>query len=119
MSKRRGAGRSLAKERFWRKVVEDFDPQRTTVRQWCADHRVSEPSFYNWRRELKRRDPPRTSVPRPKQCVRLLPVKIAPSPARSRERPRKLIVQLKSGERLLLTIDQLPAVLDVLDRRPC
>src|SRR5271154_1652742 len=119
MSKRRGAGRNLAKEHFWRKVVQDFDPQRTTVRQWCADHGVSEPSFYSWRRELKRRDRPRTSVPRPKQRVRLLAVKVAPSPAPSMQQPQKLTVRLKRGVRLLVTIDQLPAVLDVLERRPC
>lgn len=119
MSKRRGAGRNPAKEEFWRKVVQGFDPHRTTVRQWCAEHGVSEPSFYGWRRELKRRDRPRTSVPRPNERVRLLPVKVALRPATSRRRPQKLMVRLKSGVRLLLTIDQLPAVLDVLERRPC
>jgi len=119
MSKRRGAGRDPAKEYFWRKVVQGFDPERTSVRQWCAEHGVSEPSFYGWRRELKRRDQPRTRVPRPKQRVRLLPVNVAPPPAPSMQRPQKLIVRLKRGVRLLVTIDQLPAVLDVLERRPC
>jgi transposase-like protein len=119
MSERRGTGRASAKEHFWRKIVQGFDPQRTTVRQWCADHGVSEPSFYGWRRELKRRDQPRTRVSRPNECVRLLPVKVAPPPATSSQGPQKLTVRLKRGVRLLLTIDQLPAVLDVLERRPC
>lgn len=118
MGKRHRAGRDLAKEQFWRTVVQGFNPQRTTVRQWCADQGVSEPSFYGWRRELKRRDRAGRPTARPKQGVRLLAVKIAP-PVPMPQRAQKLIVRLKSGVRLLVSVDQLPAVLDVLERRPC
>jgi hypothetical protein len=50
-----GRRRDAAKERFWRKLVNGFNPAQTTVRQWCADHGVLISSFYNWRRDLTRR----------------------------------------------------------------
>lgn len=114
MSKGHGPGRDGAKEQFWRKLVNGFDPERTTVRQWCADHSVSEPSFYGWRRELKRRDRERAQGSGQKQRVQLLSVKVAPSLPAMTVRPTKLIVRLANGVRLYVTVEQLPAVLDVL-----
>ena len=120
MSKESGPQRDLRKEKFWRKLVDGFNPERTTVRQWCADHGVSEPSFYGWRRELKRRDGEGTPRPRPKQRVQLLPVKIAPSSAAMLQRPKaKVMIRLASGTRLSVSIEQLAAVLDVLETRSC
>ena len=46
-----GRGGGAEKEQFRRKAIGGFDPQRTTIRQWCAEHRYSEPAFYAWRRE--------------------------------------------------------------------
>ena len=107
-----GRRRDAAKERFWRKVIGGFDPRRHTVRAWCAEQRISEPSFYVWRRELARRD-----GNSPEQ-VRLLPVKIAP--ISSVQRPAtKVIVRLAGGVQLRVAIEQLAAVLNVLEGRSC
>jgi hypothetical protein len=110
----RGPGRDAAKERFWRGVIAGFDPKRSTVRQWCADHRVSEPSFYAWRRELKR--PDRAAAKR--ASARVLPVTIAPAP-RTQAEAADVVIALANGLRLHVSLDQLSAVLDVLESRAC
>ena len=125
MSSRRGPGRSAEKEQFWRKVIDGFDPQWTTIRQWCAKHGVSEPSFYVWRRELKRREGTQSqaakrpaSVRQPRR-VRLLPVEVAPAPRFASEQPGRVMLRLAGGLRLFVTLEQLATVLDVLEGRSC
>jgi hypothetical protein len=108
MSERRGAERDGAKEAFWRRVIEGFDASRDTVRSWCAEQGVSEPSFYAWRRELAARD--RTIQDR---AVRLLPVEITPS------EPTTIAIELSGGLRLSVPLEHLHEVLEVLERRRC
>jgi transposase-like protein len=48
--------RDLGKERFWRGVLRRFRGSELTVREFCAEHGVSEASFYAWRRTIARRD---------------------------------------------------------------
>ena len=66
--------RSVEKEEFWRLHVEAQVSGRFEIRAYCRQHELSEPAFYAWRRELKRRDaglplPKRVSKPRvPKDC---------------------------------------------------
>lgn len=116
----KGRGRDGAKEQFWRELVSGFDRERTTVRQWCAEHGVSQPSFYGWRRELKRRDRERAPRSRPKQPVQLLPVTIGPPARPVSELPKAgLVIRLPGGTRLYVTVEQLRAVLDVLEARSC
>lgn len=50
------ADRNLEKERFWRQVVKGQAGSGLSIRQYCADRGVSQPSFFAWRRELTRRD---------------------------------------------------------------
>jgi hypothetical protein len=51
-----GKPRDPAKERFWRDTVGQWEESGLTVGAYCQRHRLSEPSFYAWRRELARRD---------------------------------------------------------------
>ena len=114
--KSRGPGRDAAKEQFWRGLIAGFDPQRSTVRQWCADHGVSEPSFYAWRRALEQRD--RAAAER--ASARMLPVTIAPAPTTLAEpEAADVVIALGNGLRLHVSLDQLSAVLDVLESRAC
>jgi len=53
MAKRRP---NAAKEQFWRQIMARRERSGLTVRAFCARERLSEPSFYVWRRELARRD---------------------------------------------------------------
>jgi hypothetical protein len=49
-------GRSAEKERFWRSQIEGHAASGLSAREWCRRERLSEPSFYAWRRELALRD---------------------------------------------------------------
>lgn len=44
------------KERFWRSMVKQQRQGGATVRAFCRERGISEPSFYAWRKELQRRD---------------------------------------------------------------
>lgn len=47
--------RSAERERFWRSMVDQQRQAGQTVRAFCREKDLSEPSFYAWRRALKRR----------------------------------------------------------------
>jgi transposase-like protein len=117
----RSRQRDPAKEQFWRRVVEGFDAQRGTVHDWCVKHGVSQPSFYHWRRELKRRNDVRISDARTHDAgsnasARLLRVKVASAPPRTAS---TVIIELSGDLRLHVAIDQLIEVLDVSEARSC
>ena len=42
-------------ERLWRDRVERQAVSGLSIRQFCAQERISPPSFYAWRRRLKER----------------------------------------------------------------
>ena len=44
------------KERFWRGMMQHWRRSGLSVRDFCAEHGLAEPSFYAWRRTLARRD---------------------------------------------------------------
>jgi hypothetical protein len=126
----RGPGRSQAKERSWRQLVERQRRSNLTVRDFCAQAGISEPSFYAWRSELVRRDsetgraaPSESQTPRPTATLtpRFLPVTIAEYP-RAAVAASHVEVVLPSG--LLVRVPAqdtaaLRTVLELLEPRPC
>jgi hypothetical protein len=48
--------RDPAKEAFWRRMLLRFGRSKSTVRDFCFAHELSEANFYAWRREIARRD---------------------------------------------------------------
>jgi hypothetical protein len=48
--------RDPTKERFWRRLLRDWRHSELTGRDFCFQRRISEASFYAWRREIARRD---------------------------------------------------------------
>jgi hypothetical protein len=48
--------RDPAKEEYWRRQLCQWRRSGLTPREFCVDQRISEPSFYAWRREIDRRD---------------------------------------------------------------
>ena len=53
---RQGRPRSGAKERSWRRLLQQWHRSGTTIRAFCAEHDVSETSFFLWRRTIAERD---------------------------------------------------------------
>ena len=103
-----------SKERFWRRMLRHWRKSGLSIRDFCAEWHVSEPSFYSWRRELQRRD-----------CAKPLfvPVNLrtdqAPAPVAN-----PLEVVLTSGRTIRVTsgfdaatLRQVVAVLE--ERSPC
>jgi len=59
--KRKGPGRDAEKERFWRRAVRRQRQSGQSIRDYCRENALREPSFYAWRRELRRRGNPSAS----------------------------------------------------------
>ena len=51
-----GAPRNGAKERSWRELIQQWRHSGMTIRDFCVEHEVSEPSFFAWRRTIADRD---------------------------------------------------------------
>lgn len=60
-----------SKEQFWRRVMRQWRGSGLSVRAFCEERGLSEPSFYGWRRTLAERDA---------AVVRFVPVQVAPEP---------------------------------------
>jgi hypothetical protein len=49
------------KEQFWRDMLQRWHRSRQTIRDFCAEHHLSEPSFYAWRTTIAQRDKAKAS----------------------------------------------------------
>lgn len=49
-----------SKERFWRRMLRQWQRSGMSVRAFCRTHELAEPSFYFWRSNLAERDRQRT-----------------------------------------------------------
>ncbi len=50
------AKRSAEKERYWRRVLQRQRKSGLSVRQFCLEQQLSEPSFHSWKRTIADRD---------------------------------------------------------------
>ena len=48
--------RSVEKEAYWRGQIERQSASGLSIRRWCRENGVSEPTYYVWRRKLQERD---------------------------------------------------------------
>jgi transposase len=64
--------RQAGKERFWRTRVRRWRSSGLSVRAFCEEHGLAEPTFYAWRRILAERDA---------AAVRFVPVQVASEPS--------------------------------------
>ena len=111
--------RDPVKEQFWRRTLKQWQGSGLSIRSFCLRESLSEASFYQWRRELARRDQAaRRSRPR----RRFVPVRIVHEngPARS-DHPIEIL--LSSGHIIRLgpafEREALAAVVDVLESKRC
>lgn len=122
----------VVKERIWRGHLADQAASHRTIRDYCGEHGLSEPSFYGWRREIARRDrvARRSTARDPMAMVGeeadFIQLEVRPSAATA---PVPIEIVLTDGSRVLVpataTSDQLQAVLRALrcasseGPRPC
>ena len=92
-----GQQRNPDKEQFWRDVMTRWRDSGLTVRAFCRRQRLSEPSFYGWRRELAQRDQQAPSA----DAVTFVPLTVRHEPAPA-ELPLEVV--LGNGRRLRLSV---------------
>jgi transposase len=108
MMKRKGPMRDAGKERFWRETVGEQQRSGESVRAYCADHGLSEASFYAWRGELKRRRVMRSDKASERGDAMFVPVRLA-SGCVSPTDLASIEVALPSGVMLRLPASMEPA----------
>lgn len=55
--RRKGSGRDLKKELYWREIFRQHRQSGLNIRAFCRKNGLAEPLFYAWRREVGRRGP--------------------------------------------------------------
>jgi hypothetical protein len=118
--------RDPRKECFWRRHLQRWQRSRLTIRDYCAQQHLSEPSFYAWRRMLAVRDRPAAAVATPAAVERTrraaqdtplfvpahLAVAVTPLELLL---PGDLVVRVPAG----FDADTLRRLLDTLRSQPC
>lgn len=107
-----GKGRDLHKERHWRRWIEKWQSSGLSARSFCRQHHLSEPNFYSWRWQLRRRDA---------AAAVFVPVRVVANRLPSSANTLELL--LAGGQTVRVPVgfdgDTLRQVLAILEDRPC
>lgn len=108
----KGKQRDVRKEQQWRERFRQWRSSGLTVRAFCEERRLSQPSFYAWRRVLAERDA---------EAAVFVPVEIVselPAVARA---PLELVVGEQHVVRVAVGFDAvtLRRLLAVLEEKRC
>jgi transposase len=112
--------RDPGKEQFWRQALARQGASGLGIRAFCQREGVSEPCFYQWRRELARRDRSATHAPRPRRAF--VPVQVVADDEKpTTSGPIEIVL---AGGRIIRVGDgfdrrMLAEVVAVLEARPC
>ena len=79
-------------EPFWRDLIARWKASGQTVAAFCAAHRVSQATFYSWRKRLAAHSP-HTATPAPKAPT-FASVRVVPDPTVDILLPTGLIVRV-------------------------
>jgi len=112
-----GKPRDPAKEQRWRQMIDQWHRSGLSVRAFCQQQHLAIPSFYAWRRTLRRRDGGVSPVRPP---VTFLPVHVRPDEP---DAPPPLELVLANGRRLRIPPGyddaHLRQLLRALEDAPC
>jgi transposase len=113
------------KERFWRRLLGQWQRSGLTVRDFCVQHGVSEPSFYAWRRIITQRDqgrsdPSRGGAGRSSAKPVFVPIRVMPT-APASVAPLEIVLGRGQVVRVLPGFDAatLRQLLAILEEPPC
>jgi hypothetical protein len=81
--------RDTKPEPFWRNLIDRWRASGQTVAAFCAAHRVSQATFYSWRKRLAAPGPD-TTTPAPT----FAPVRIVPDPTAEVVLPTGLVIRV-------------------------
>jgi len=82
-------------ESFWRDLIVRWKTSGQTVAAFCAAHRVSQPSFYSWRRRLASHNLQTTTSASP--TATFASVRIVPDPTAEVILPTGVVVRVSVG----------------------
>jgi hypothetical protein len=105
---REGPQRQQSREQFWRKTLRRFAGSGQSIRAFCREQRISEPSFYAWRRTLRQLDAQHTRFAPPAGATpAFLPVRLTDDAATASANSASAIagrieIALVSGHRIRL-----------------
>src|SRR5215831_1886592 len=88
----RSTHRRFKPEPFWRDLIDRWKASGQTVATFCAAHRVSQATFYSWRKRLAAPNPD-TTPPAPM----FAPVRAVPDPTAEVVLPTGLVVRVPVG----------------------
>jgi hypothetical protein len=84
--------RNLKPEPFWRDLINLWRASGQSVAAFCAAQRVSQATFYSWRKRLGVRSP-RTAAP----TSAFAPIRVVPDPTAEVILPTGLVVRVPVG----------------------
>jgi transposase-like protein len=88
----RSTARRSKSEPFWRDLIDGWMASGQSIAAFCARHRVSQATFYSWRKRLVARG--RSTAP---PAPAFAPVRIVPDSAAEVALPNGLIVRVPVG----------------------
>lgn len=109
--------RDAVKERFWREKLARYSSSGLSVRQFCLQESLREPTFYAWRRELARRGEQSSDSSVTPAFVPVVVRDIASNVSNSES--HSLVLELSHGRRLnmpmSMPIEAIARLLQALD----
>jgi hypothetical protein len=127
-----GSKQPSAREQHWRDVIQQWQVSGQTVRAFCTEHHLSEPSFYSWRRAITLRDQTQqvtgastrpASRDEPADRPAFVPVRVVPSVVDTTP-PTSTGLELVIGSRRVVRVppqfdaDLLRRLLTILEEMP-
>jgi hypothetical protein len=86
--------RDPGREQFWRETITVWQQSGQSISAFCSSRRLSEASFYSWRRTLRQRDLQATTAP---TSPTLVPVRVLADTALEIMLPTGLVVRVPAG----------------------
>ena len=111
--------RDPVKEQFWRRTLSQWQSSGLSIRSFCFRQSLSEASFYQWRRQLARRD---RAAGGSRLGHGFVPVRIVPeNGSTSMDHPIEIVLSCGHTIRVVAGFDSptLAAVVQVLESRRC